>query len=160
MLSARSSFVSIPGQTYPIGDMNPDRSGRLSTPERSDRVAEPSRMDCGTASLADRSRPSCCRRVADIETARSEGSAGTASLATVAALYRPALGSVAPPCCEWVVLVVLVRFDEPVTGPSPWSPEVLPRVFYRAARRSDAHRACRPGNRAFAGSCARRGSQA
>src|SRR6478672_1326097 len=27
--------------------------------------------------------------------------------------------------CEWVVLVVLVRFDEPVTGPSTWSPEVL-----------------------------------
>src|SRR5215471_16977580 len=53
--------------------------------------------------------------------------------------------------CEWVVLVVLVSFDEPVTGPSPWSPEVLPLVFYRAARRSDARRASRPGNRAFAG---------
>jgi hypothetical protein len=66
--------------------------------------------------------------------------------------------------CEWVVLVILVilvilvSFDEPVTGPSPWSPEVLPRVLYRAARRSNARRASRPGNRAFAGSCARRGS--
>ena len=34
--------------------------------------------------------------------------------------------------CEWVVLVVLVSFDEPVTGPSARSPEVL------AARRRAA----------------------
>ena len=50
--------------------------------------------------------------------------------------------------CEWVVLVILVSFDEPVTGPSPWSPEVLPRVFCRTARRSDARRAVALGNRA------------
>ena len=31
--------------------------------------------------------------------------------------------------CEWVVLVVLARFDEPVTGPSPCSPEVHPWVL-------------------------------
>ena len=43
--------------------------------------------------------------------------------------------------CEWVVLVGLVRFDEPVTGPPPWSPEVLPRVFSGAGCANDAPQA-------------------